>query len=176
MGAFLTDVQTLREQARTNLEQGPVTTAYGADLDRVLAVLNDALATELVCILRYKQHHYAATGLAAEPVAAEFLAHAAEEQTHADQIAARIMQLGGTPDFEPDTLTGRARSQYRTSQDLLEMVSEDLVAERVAIQFYSEVVAWLADGDPTTRRMLETILANEEEHAEEMLTFLQKMS
>jgi len=176
MDKFLTDVATLRERARANIERGPVTSAYGADLDRVLAVLGDALATEIVCVLRYTQHHFAATGLAAEPVAAEFLAHAAEEQTHADTIAARIAQLGGTPDFNPDTLTGRSRSQYQTSSDLLEMITENLVAERVAIESYSEIIGWLGDGDPTTRRMLETILASEEEHAEDMLSFLQQMS
>jgi bacterioferritin len=177
-GDFLTDVQTLRERAqeRARIRVGPVIAGYGADLDRVLAVLNDALATEIVCVLRYKQHHLAAAGLDGGPVAAEFLAHAAEEQTHADAIAARIAQLGGVPDLDPDTLTGRAHAQHRTCCDLLELVAEDLVAERVAIESHAEIIAWLGDKDPTTRRMLETILANEEEHAQDMLTFLQKMS
>jgi bacterioferritin len=177
-GDFLTDVQTLRERAqeRAHIELGPVTAGYGADLDRVLAVLNDALATEIVCVLRYKQHHVAAAGLDGGPVAAEFLAHAAEEQAHADAIAARIAHLGGIPDLDPDTLTGRAHSQHRTSCDLLELVAEDLVAERAAIESYTEIIAWLGDKDPTTRRMLEAILANEEVHARDMLSFLQKMS
>lgn len=176
MGEFLTDVETLRARAREQIERGPVTQSYRADLDRVLQVLNQALATETVCVLRYKQHHFAATGLGSEPVAQEFLQHATEEQGHADAIAARIAQLGGTPDLDPDTLTARAHSQYVTANELLEMVREDLVAERVAIQAYSEIIAWLGEADPTTRRMLEGILANEEEHADDMLKLLQNSS
>src|SRR5919109_3731966 len=145
MGEFLTDVQTLRARARQEIEKGPVTSAYGADVNRVIKVCNDALATELVCILRYKQHYYAATGLHAEPVAAEFLQHAQEEQQHADRIAERISQLGGVPDFNPDTLSGRSHSEYKTSSELIVMIEEDLVAERVAIAAYTEIINWLAD-------------------------------
>jgi bacterioferritin len=170
--AFLTDVETLRRQARQHIEKGPITDAYGIDSERVVAVLNEALATELVCVLRYKRHHFTAQGIDAGPVSAEFLQHAAEEQGHADQIAARISQLGGEPDFDPDTLTTRSHAEYVEGRDLLDMVREDLVAERVAIASYSEIIKWLGDGDPTTRRMLEDILAVEEEHAEDMLTIL----
>jgi bacterioferritin len=171
-GEFLIDVETLRERARKNIDKGPVTDAYGADVNRVVAVLNQALATELVCVLRYKRHFYTADGLNAQSAADEFLEHAAEESEHADLLAARIQQLGGEPDFNPDTLTHRSHSEYDASEDLEEMIREDLVAERVAIGAYSEIIAWLGDGDPTTRRMLEHILAQEEEHAEDMLDLL----
>lgn len=176
MGDFLTDVQTLRARAREEIDKGPVTSTYGADIERVLTVLQEALATELVCVLRYKQHYYAATGLNAEPVAAEFLQHAGEEQDHADQLCERINQLGGVPDLNPDTLTARSHSEYKTAEALLDMVKEDLVAERVAISSYTEIISWLGDGDPTTRRVFEGILATEEEHAEDMLSFLQNMT
>jgi bacterioferritin len=172
MKDFLTDVETLRKRARENMDRGSVTDAYGADLDRVVYVLNQALATELVCVLRYKRHYYGAQGLNAQAAAAEFLQHAGDEAHHADLIAARITQLRGEPDFNPDTLTGRSHSQYDSSAELEEMIREDLVAERVAIASYTEIITWLGDGDPTTRRMLEEILAMEEEHAEDMLTLL----
>lgn len=175
MADFLTDVQTLRARAREEMEKGPVTASYGADLDRVIKVCNEALATETVCTLRYKQHYYTATGLDAEPVAQEFLQHAQEEQAHADQIAARIAQLGGTPDLDPDTLTSRSHSEYKTAESLVDMIKENLVAERVAIASYTEIINWLGDGDPTTRRMFEEILATEEEHADDMLSFLEKV-
>lgn len=172
MEEFLTDVKTLRERARENIEKGPVTDAYGADLDRVIFVLNQALATELVCVLRYKRHYFTADGLNAQAAADEFLEHAGEEQDHADQIAARIQQLGGKPDFNPDTLTGRSHSEYDSSEELESMIREDLVAERIAIAAYTEIINWLGEGDPTTRRLLEEILAVEEEHAEDMLDLL----
>ena len=172
MEEFLTDVKTLRARARKNIDKGPVTDAYGADLERVLFVLNQALATELVCVLRYKRHYYTAEGLNAQAAADEFLQHAGEESDHADMIAARIEQLGGDPDFNPDTLSGRSHSQYDSSDELKAMITEDLVAERVAIESYTEIINWLGDGDPTTRRMLEQILAMEEEHAEDMLDLL----
>jgi len=175
MKEFLTDVETLRKRARENMDRGSVTDAYGADLERVLFVLNQALATELVCVLRYKRHYFTAKGLDAQAAADEFLQHAGEESAHADMIAARIAQLGGEPDFNPDTLTGRSHSEYDSSTELEEMIREDLVAERVAIASYSEIIAWLGDGDPTTRRMLEEILAMEEEHAEDMLDLLDGM-
>jgi bacterioferritin len=175
MADFLTDVQTLRERARANIEQGPITDAYGADRERVIQVLNEALATELVCVLRYKRHYYTAAGLNAAPVAAEFLQHANEEQTHADQLALRITQLQGSPNFDPEGLATRAHSEYDESSNLLDMVKEDLVAERVAIESYSEIIRWLGDKDSSTRRLLEDILAVEEEHADDLLSILEDM-
>lgn len=172
MTEFLTDVQTLRDRARKQIEQGPITSAYGADRERVIEVLNEALATELVCILRYKRHYFTATGLDAEPVAQEFLQHATEEQDHADRIATRITQLQGSPNFDPEGLASRSHSEYDASAGLIEMITEDLVAERVAIESYSEIVKWLGDDDPTTRRLLEDILAVEEEHADDLIGFL----
>ncbi|MCU1362923.1 MAG: bacterioferritin [Acidimicrobiaceae bacterium] len=171
-GEFLTDVKTLRERARKNMDKGPVTDAYGADLKRVIEVLNQALATELVCVLRYKRHYYTADGLNAASAADEFLEHAAEEADHSDRIAARIQQLGGKPDFNPETLTSRSHAEYDSSEELEAMIREDLVAERIAISSYTEIINWLGDGDPTSRRMLEEILAVEEEHAEDMLDLL----
>lgn len=176
MTDFLTDVQTLRANARKEIEKGPITSAYGADPQRVIRVCNDALATELVCTLRYRQHHFTATGLNAEPVAAEFLEHAEQEQHHADMLSARIMQLGGTPDYSPDTLTSRAHSEYQTAPGLREMIKENLIAERIAIAAYSEIIGWLGDGDPTTRRMFEEILSTEEEHADDMLSLLEDLN
>src|SRR5665213_3766130 len=138
MEEFLTDIATLRKRARTNMKKGPVTDAYGADLDRVIFVLNQTLATELVCVLRYKRHYFTAQGLNAQVAAAEFLQHAGEEEGHADMIAARITQLGGAPDFNPDSLTGRSHSEYDSSAELEKMIREDLVAERVAVAAYTE--------------------------------------
>lgn len=175
MADFLTDVETLRKQAREDMEKGPVTAAYTADVNRVIEVLNAAVATEIVCTLRYRQHHFAAKGIEAEAVAAEFLVHANEEQEHADRLAERISQLGGTPDLNPDSLTGRSHSQYQTSTDLTEMIKENLVAERIAIASYTEIINWLGPSDPTTRRVFEDILSVEEEHADDMLNFLEKM-
>jgi bacterioferritin len=172
MAEFLTDVQTLRDRARKQIEQGPITSAYGADRERVIEVLNEALATELVCILRYKRHYFTATGIDAEPVAQEFLQHAVEEQDHADRIAMRITQLQGSPNFDPDGLASRSHSEYDASEGLIEMITEDLVAERVAIESYSEIIKWLGDDDPTTRRLLEDVLAVEEEHANDLIGFL----
>ncbi len=176
MADFLTDVETLRRRAREKMDEGPVTDAYGADRERVVDVLNEALATELVCYLRYKRHYFTATGLNAGPVAAEFLEHATQELGHADQLAARITQLQGEPDFNPSTLTNRSHAEYVEGTNLLDMVKEDLVAERVAIASYQEVARWLGDKDPTTRRLLEEILAVEEEHADDLLTLLQTMA
>ncbi len=175
MGEFLSDVETLRRNARAHIDQGPITEAYGADRDRVVAVLNEVLATELVCVLRYKRHYYMAEGLHSGPVAQEFLQHATEEQGHADQVAARIVQLQGEPDFNPATLVERSHAEYVAGTDLLDMVREDLVAERVAIASYQEIVRWLGTAAPTTRRMLEDVLAVEEEHADDLLTLLGEM-
>lgn len=175
MAEFLTDIETIRARARKEIEKGPVTEAYGADVERVLQVLNEALATEIVCTLRYKRHYYTATGLYSEPVAAEFLEHAQEEQEHADRLAQRIVQLGGEPDFNPDTLTRRSHAQYDASVDLIEMIKEDLVAERVAIASYTEIAQWLGEGDPTTRRVFEDLLAQEEEHADDLRGLLERL-
>ena len=175
MGDFLTDVETLRKRAREHIDQGPITSAYGADRDRVIDVLYDALATELVCVLRYKRHYFTATGIEAGPVAVEFLQHANEEMAHADLIAMRITQLQGQPNFDPASLTSRSHSEYDASIGLAEMITEDLVAERVAIASYSDVIRWLGDNDPTTRRMLEGILAVEEEHATDLLSLLEEV-
>jgi len=169
---ILRDVEALREQARRNLEDGAITSAYGADLDRVLETLQQALATEVICTLRYRQHHYAARGMNAEPIAAEFLQHSQEELDHAGRIAARISQLGGTPDFNPSTLTERSHSEYVEADSLRDMVVENLVAERIAVASYTAIIEWLGSGDPTTRRMLEDILALEEEHAEDLVSLL----
>lgn len=170
---FLTDVETLRERARKSIDQGAITEAYGADRKRVIDVLQQALATELVCILRYKRHYYMAQGLNSQAAAAEFLEHATQEQDHADRIAMRITQLQGEPDMNPDTLTSRSHAEYVEGDTLADMIKEDLIAERIAIESYSEIIQWLGDGDPTTRRMLEDILAVEEEHADDLLNLLE---
>ena len=175
MADFLTDVQTLRQQARQHMDQGPITEAYGADRQRVIAVLNEVLATELVCVLRYKRHYYMAQGINSGPVAAEFLQHATDEQGHADTVAARIVQLQGEPDFNPATLVARSHAEYDASLELTDMIREDLVAERVAIASYQEIVRWLGDTDPTSRRMIEDILSVEEEHADDLLNLLADM-
>jgi bacterioferritin len=175
MAEFLTDVETLRKQARQHMDQGPITEAYGADRQRVIAVLNEVLATELVCVLRYKRHYYMAQGINSGPVAAEFLQHATDEQGHADTVAARIVQLQGEPDFNPATLVKRSHAEYDASLELSDMIREDLVAERVAIASYQEIVRWLGDNDPTSRRMIEDILAVEEEHADDLLNLLGHM-
>lgn len=173
MADFLTDIQTLRERARQKIEEGPITSSYGADRERVIEVLNEALATEIVCVLRYKRHYFTARGIHSQAVAAEFLQHATEEQGHADQIALRITQLQGEPNFDPEGLTTRSHAQYDASATIPEMLKEDLVAERIAIESYSEVIRWLGDNDVTTRRMLETILAVEEEHADDLLNLME---
>ena len=175
MTDFLTDVETLRKRAREHIEQGPITSAYGADRERVIDVLNEALATELVCVLRYKRHYYTATGIEAGPVAAEFLQHANDELGHADQIALRITQLQGEPNFDPAGLSERSHSEYDASTSLVEMIKEDLIAERVAIESYSDIIRWLGEKDPTTRRLMEEILGVEEEHADDLLNMLESM-
>jgi bacterioferritin len=172
---FLTDVKTLRKRAREHIEQGAVTQGYTADRETVLKLLNEALATELICVLRYRRHYFMASGLEAQSVAAEFLQHANEEQGHADQIAARIVQLGGEPNFSPDGLSTRSHAEYVEGTDLIDMIKEDLVAERIAIDSYREMVTYCGTEDPTTRRMLEGILAVEEEHAEDLVSMLQRL-
>ena len=174
MSDFLTDIETLRTRARAEIEKGPITESYGADRERVIAVLNEVLATELVCVLRYKRHYYTASGINAGAATAEFLQHATEEQQHADMVAGRIVQLRGEPNFDPDGLASRSHAEYVEGHSLVEMITEDLVAERVAIASYQEIVRWLGNDDPTTRSMIETILAVEEEHADDMLTLLEQ--
>jgi len=173
---FLTDVKTLRERARQHIEEGAVTAGYGADRDTVVKVLNDALATELVCVLRYRRHYFMAQGIHSESVKTEFLEHANEEQQHADQIAERIVQLGGAPDFNPEGLAMRSHSQYVEGKSLVDMIKEDLVAERIAIDSYREIAKWLEGKDSTTRRIMEEILAKEEEHADDLATLLAGIS
>lgn len=172
---FLTDIQTLRRRAREHIERGAVTEGYKADRETVIRILNEALATEIVCVLRYKRHFFMASGINADSVAQEFLQHANEEQQHADQIAARIVQLGGEPNFSPEGLLSRSHSEYVEGATLIDMIREDLVAERVAIDSYREMIHYLGDDDPTTRRMLEGILAMEEEHADDLAGLLQEL-
>lgn len=168
----LTNVKELRARARKHIERGAVTDGYGADIDTVLKLLNDALATETVCMLRYRRHHFMARGLQARGTADEFLAHSNEEQGHADRIAARMVQLGGSPDFSPDTLAERSHAQYVAGGSLRDMITEDLVAERIAIDSYREFIHYLGDHDPTTSHMLQEILAVEEQHADELADLL----
>jgi bacterioferritin len=169
----LTDVATLRARARQHTEGGAVTAGYKADRSQVLNMLNEALATELVCMLRYRRHHFMARGIHAQGVAKEFMEHAREEQAHADELAARIVQLGGEPDFSPDTLTSRSHAEYVAGQTLVDMMREDLVAERIAIDSYREMVQYLGHQDPTTSDLLKRILAVEEAHADELSDLLE---
>jgi len=169
----LTDVKTLRSQARKHIEEGAVTAGYSADRKMVLKLLNEALATELVCVLRYRRHHFMARGIHSKSIADEFLIHSNEEQGHADQIAERIVQLGGEPDFAPDGLTSRSHAEYVEGKSLVGMIKEDLVAERIAIDSYREMIQYLGDHDPTTSQMLKVILAVEEEHADELADLLE---
>ena len=169
---FLTNVTTLRQRARQHIEEGAVTPGYGADRDTVVKVLNEALATEIVCVLRYKRHYFMAQGLASDSVKEEFKEHATEEQDHADRIAERIVQLGGEPDLNPATLVSRSHSEYVECESLVDMLRENLVAERVAIESYREIVAWLHAKDPTTHGLMKDILAVEEEHADDLNSLL----
>ena len=172
---FLTDVQTLRKRAREHMEKGAVTPGYAADRDTVIKLLNEALAAEIVCVLRYKRHYYMASGIHAQSVAAEFLQHANEEQGHADQLAERIVQLGGEPNLSPEGMLMRSHSEYVEGTSLVDMIKEDLVAERIAIDSYREVINYLDTKDSTSRRMLEGILAVEEEHADDLVSLLEEM-
>jgi bacterioferritin len=162
-----------------DMEQGAVTSTYALDLEQAIRVLNQVLASEIVCVMRYKRHFYMAKGIHAEPIAAEFLQHANDEQLHADMVALRITQLGGEPNFDPDGMLSRAVSKYRelgsTRQTLIEMIKEDLVAERVVIMWYAEITRWFGDSDPTTRRMMEDLLAKEEEHANDLADLLSEL-
>jgi bacterioferritin len=173
---FVTDIQELRRRARDHMEQGAVTSSYRADRETVIRILNEVLATEIVCVLRYKRHYYMATGIHAQAVAQEFLEHANEEQTHADIAAERITQLGGEPNFNPEGLVTRSHAQYVEGKSLLDMVREDLVAERVAVQSYNEIIRYLGNDDPTTRIAMEQILSKEQEHADDMKKLLETLS
>ena len=170
--ANLTDVATLRSRARQNVENGAVTEGYDADREEIIRLLNASLATELVCVLRYKRHYFMASGIKAAVAAQEFLEHATQEAEHADKLAERIVQLGGEPEFNPDLLSKNSHAQYVAGKDLKEMVYEDLVAERIAVDSYREIIQYIGDKDPTTRRIFEDILAQEEEHADDMADLL----
>jgi bacterioferritin len=169
---FLSDVKELRRRAREHIENGAVTPLYRADREIVVRLLNEALATEIVCVLRYKRHYFMTQGIASPAVAQELLEHAGEEQQHADEIAQRITQLNGEPDLNPEGLLSRSHSEYVEGGSLIDMIKEDLVAERIAIESYTEIIRYLGDDDPTTRAMLERILAREEEHAQELSDLL----
>ena len=168
----LTDVKTLRDRAREGIEEGAMTSGYKAKAETVIKLLNDALATEIVCVLRYKRHYFMATGISSLTVKGEFLQHATEEQAHADQLAERIVQLGGEPNLSPEEMLNRSHSEYGEGESLVEMITEDLIAERIAIESYREMIAYLGTDDSTTRRLLERILAQEEEHAEDLAGLL----
>jgi bacterioferritin len=172
---FLMDIKEIRKRARQHMEKGAVVDGYKADLKTVLRVLNEALATEIVCVLRYKRHQFMASGLNAQSVADEFKEHATEEQTHADMIAQRITELGGEPNFSPDGLLTRSHSEYVEGKTLVDMIKEDLVAERIAVESYGEIIRFLGNDDPTSRRMMEEILAKEEEHAEDMRSLIERV-
>jgi bacterioferritin len=172
---FQTDIENIRKRAREHIDKGAVTDGYKADRDTVVKILNEALATEIVCVLRYKYHYYMAQGIHSQSVKAEFLEHANEEQAHADRIAERITQLEGKPNFNPEGLLSRSHADYAEGVDLIDMIKEDLIAERIAIDSYREIVQYLGDDDPTTRRIMEEILAQEEEHAEDMSSLLENL-
>ena len=174
-GAFLSDIETLRKRAREHIAQGAITPGYHADRDVVVKLLNEALATELICVLRYKRHYFMAKGIHAESVAGEFQEHAAEEQEHADRIAERITQLGGAPDFSPEGLATRSHAEYVEGDSLTDMIKEDLVAERIAIDSYREMAAYFGTNDITSRRLMEEILAKEEEHADDLANLLDNL-
>jgi len=171
-----TDKETLRKRARQHVEEGAVTEGYAADREVVIQLLNEALATELVCVLRYKRHYFMAKGIHSESVKVEFLEHVTEEMTHADSLAKRVVELGGEPDFSPETLSTRSHAEYKTGDTLISMIKEDLIAERIAIESYREFIAYLGENDPTTQRLLKAILSVEEEHADDMASLLEGMT
>lgn len=176
MNEFKADIEEIRRRAREKMENGAVTEFYQADREKVIQVLNEVLATETVCVLRYKNHYYMAQGIHAQSVAAEFLEHAREEESHADMVAKRITELGGVPNFDPEGLKTRSHAEYKVCDSLDDMIREDLIAERIAISTYSEIIRWLGNDDPTTRRMIEEILAKEEEHADDLANLLGHMT
>jgi bacterioferritin len=169
---FLQDIEELRRRARQDMAQGALTSSYQLDVHQAVEVLNRVLASEIVCVLRYKRHYYMAQGIHAEPIAQEFLQHATDEQLHADQVALRITQLQGEPNFNPEGLLTRSVAEYKEGTSLIEMIQEDLIAERVVIMWYAEIARWFGEADPTTRRLMEDLLAKEEEHAEDLANLL----
>jgi bacterioferritin len=177
---FLSDINELRRRAREDMERGAVTTEYPLDIQQAIEVLNRVLASEIVCTLRYKRHYYMAKGINSEPIAAEFLQHAADEQMHADQVSERITQLNGEPNLNPEGMLTRSAAEYspkgsQASDDLVAMIEEDLVAERTVIMWYAEIARWFGEADPTSRRLMEDLLAKEEEHAEDLANMLPKL-
>ena len=175
MKRFISDISKIRDRARAQIDDGAVTAGYKADREQVIKVLNEVLATEIVCMLRYKRHYFTVDGIFSDSIRAEFLEHANEEQQHADMVAARIVQLNGEPDFEPKNLATRSHAQYAEGDDAVSMIREDLVAERIAIETYTEIARWLGEDDPTSRRLIEQILEKEEEHAEDLVTLLARL-
>jgi len=175
MKPFISDISKIRDRARAQIDDGAVTAGYKADREQVIKVLNEVLATEIVCMLRYKRHYFTVDGIFSDSIRAEFLEHANEEQQHADMVAARIVQLNGEPDFEPNNLATRSHAQYAEGDDAVSMIREDLVAERIAIETYTEIARWLGEDDPTSRRLIEQILEKEEEHAEDLVTLLARL-
>ena len=175
MKPFISDISKIRDRARARIDDGAVTAGYKADREQVIKVLNEVLATEIVCMLRYKRHYFTVDGIFSDSIRAEFLEHASEEQQHADMVAARIVQLNGEPDFEPKNLATRSHAQYTEGDDAVSMIREDLVAERIAIETYTEIARWLGEDDPTSRRLIEQILEKEEEHAEDLVTLLARL-
>ena len=176
MQPFASDIKKIRDRARQHINEGAIIGAYKADREQVIKVLNEALATELVCVLRYKRHYFMASGINSDAVKQEFLEHAGEEQEHADSICTRIVQLNGAPNLNPEGLASRAHAEYAEGSDLVSMLKEDLIAERIAIESYGDIVRWLGDADVTTRRLMESILAKEEEHAEDLASLLANSS
>lgn len=176
MKDFVADMKVIRERARKDIEDGAITGNYQANRESVIKVLNDALATEIVCVLRYRRHYFTARGIHSKAIAEEFMTHSVEEQGHADKIAERISQLNGEPDLNPSGLNARSHSEYKEGSDLISMIREDLIAERIAIESYTEIIRWLGEADPTSRRLIEKILEVEEEHAEELANLLTSLS
>ena len=175
MNTFKADVEEIRRRALEKMSDGAVTAYYKADKDKVIEVLNEVLATETVCTLRYRNHYFMAYGIHASGVENEFLEHAKEEQIHADLVAKRITELGGVPNLNPEGLSTRSHAQYGNAETLQDMIKEDLVAERIAVATYSEIIRWLGNDDPTTRRLMEELLAKEEEHADDMAKLLARV-
>lgn len=172
---FLTDIQELRRRAWEDMKSGAITPSYALDRTQAITVLNRVLASEIVCVLRYKRHYFMAQGLNAEPIAQEFLQHATDEQLHVDQVALRITQLQGEPDFNPEGILTRSASEYKEGTTLIDMIKEDLVAERVVVMWYAEIIRWFGDADTTSRRLMEDLLAKEEEHANDLSDLLVEM-
>lgn len=170
---MVNSIAEIRRQARVNVENGPVTENYTGDRKALLRTLNEALATEIICVLRYRRHYYMSKGINSEPIAQEFLEHSNAEQGHADKLALRIVQLGGEPDLDPDKLTAKSHAEYVVGKDLKDMIREDLIAERIAVDSYKQMINCIGNDDPTTRRLLEDILADEEQHADELSNLLQ---